>query len=1007
MASKNDNTNLPNMDLSEEASTFAEVFYDRLHTTVTDIIEQVSTNKEGSNITYSNETARILAEIMDIAGVSYDIELSHLENNLVSRLQRMGGNTHKSLRLILDIIKRLLPTKRTKDRARPRKLPLKVCEPLIKHLKDKSSPRLVALASQITTQCKSRQQVGHTWIKLIRAVISDLDIRPEHRVHLDMLLSWLFYQWQSKADRISESETTRQKVGSYLSEAAKCVISSVIVEVLGISQDISPGRLFKSWTPDVIYTGSKDLSAYDDGSVSNDANGCDTFNPERFYNVAVCMTATDCDVAFVSIKGTTQINDWEKNMDSVWEPIDEYIKDGQNKRQAARPKVWRTGVSTKKRVKPTRSKASSRKKTSIGSTKVQKTKKGPMVSRGFLYKLLAVLPALHKHMEGLCKRAKQRKTNPRVVVCGHSLGGAQAVLYTYYVNTVFPEIEVITITAGGPRSGADTGYKTDIQWTVAYEAAQKKTGSLTLRLCNFGDIVPEVPVYRPQEYQEAAILGAQVCAQVATVGALALSGPAGAVGAAITGVIGGGLFGVTLGKMKAAKMRTGFMLGKTGKEYYKQRNVREIPSLLMVAINGAKDSIWSKERVRGTGSYRHVGTGLLLRYQHVGFDWDGTPYKNRWTATRHNDANASFANRSIISTAGLSLDRNLRLTRIHKNLRTLKRHLLPDYREFVLQGRTPRRGIYAHDCSLLSGPRHEAAPVHRGICPTEGFGDFSLEGCPCISDCEYYRGGYGHRCEIDSACAKELGSSTWHPYHSKYLGKCVPPDATSTDFKNEKATIIALRAGFLDAIRENVPKDDIDKRIFQWLIDHRNRDTWMNFARYIKLLKSTDPRNSELRTYGNRLVDWLNGTYDDVPRKIFLKEVGPTKSPEKNKALGLRLSKLWQRIENMRHDLEQYGCTHNLRKVPFARIAKYVIEGKAIADAKASKEPQIAKGRSIRHRRQILRKPVIGSRADVMNDRALKTSGGLTKKDLMYKSGKIVSRKKSAAAKQRMYAKKK
>ena len=42
----------------------------------------------------------------------------------------------------------------------------------------------------------------------------------------------------------------------------------------------------------------------------------------------------------------------------------------------------------------------------------------------------------------------------------------------------------------------------------------------------------------------------------------------------------------------------------------------------------------------------------------------------------------------------------------------------------------------------------------------------------------------------------------------------------------------------------------------------------------------------------------------------------------------------------------------------------------------------------------------VGSRAEVMHGNALKTAGGLTKKDLMYnKQGRIVSRKRSAKAK--------
>ncbi len=55
--------------------------------------------------------------------------------------------------------------------------------------------------------------------------------------------------------------------------------------------------------------------------------------------------------------------------------------------------------------------------------------------------------------------------------------------------------------------------------------------------------------------------------------------------------------------------------------------------------------------------------------------------------------------------------------------------------------------------------------------------------------------------------------------------------------------------------------------------------------------------------------------------------------------------------------------------------------------------------------RQTTRKPCVGSRAQVMHGNALRTSGGLRKKDLKYnKSGKIVSRKKSALGK-KMYKK--
>lgn len=48
------------------------------------------------------------------------------------------------------------------------------------------------------------------------------------------------------------------------------------------------------------------------------------------------------------------------------------------------------------------------------------------------------------------------------------------------------------------------------------------------------------------------------------------------------------------------------------------------------------------------------------------------------------------------------------------------------------------------------------------------------------------------------------------------------------------------------------------------------------------------------------------------------------------------------------------------------------------------------------------RKVIRGSRAQVMHGNAEKTSGGLTKEDLMYnKAGRIVSKKKSHTMKQK------
>jgi len=41
----------------------------------------------------------------------------------------------------------------------------------------------------------------------------------------------------------------------------------------------------------------------------------------------------------------------------------------------------------------------------------------------------------------------------------------------------------------------------------------------------------------------------------------------------------------------------------------------------------------------------------------------------------------------------------------------------------------------------------------------------------------------------------------------------------------------------------------------------------------------------------------------------------------------------------------------------------------------------------------------VGSKAEVWHNNAAHTPGGLTKKDLMYKKGRIISRKKHAAGK--------
>ena len=47
----------------------------------------------------------------------------------------------------------------------------------------------------------------------------------------------------------------------------------------------------------------------------------------------------------------------------------------------------------------------------------------------------------------------------------------------------------------------------------------------------------------------------------------------------------------------------------------------------------------------------------------------------------------------------------------------------------------------------------------------------------------------------------------------------------------------------------------------------------------------------------------------------------------------------------------------------------------------------------------MVEKKTVGSKAEVYHETAKRTSGGLTKKDLMYKKGRIISRRKHAAGK--------
>jgi hypothetical protein len=73
--------------------------------------------------------------------------------------------------------------------------------------------------------------------------------------------------------------------------------------------------------------------------------------------------------------------------------------------------------------------------------------KGMVIHKGFF-------DALEPHKQVLIKELKKIAANhDRILITGHSLGGALATLFSYYVAEAFPKIAVQLITVGAPRVG--------------------------------------------------------------------------------------------------------------------------------------------------------------------------------------------------------------------------------------------------------------------------------------------------------------------------------------------------------------------------------------------------------------------------------------------------------------------------------------------------------------------------------------------------------------------------
>ncbi len=914
------------IDFDDLSSRYANLFSDALHE-VSSNFADMKARGSVECIEYSEKAARFLAETLDLAGVTYDIELAQLEDNIVLRVNRLiTASKHTRLHTVFELL-HMLRDRKYNDT--PANIPKDVIDIFIKKVQNWDvalSNRSKAIISKIEQIIKvynkkndkehSRQK-GQIYLDLLEDIIAKL-VGNESDIyqHIYILIVWLRYQWSNTQERLKSAFDIKTRIKTYLENAAKCVIGSVIVNAVNPNKSHSktlqlqtppPIYLFRSWKAHVILKGSMNPEGGDDIRNASDTADQDSIEGwGHVYNVAVFMVSEVSNVAFISIKGTTTASDWEKNLDSVWYPTEKLIRWGLKKREDARGKKSWGRKTTVKHKKPSRN---------------------PYVSRGFYLKILSIITDIHTKLEDHANRWKGQE--PKVVISGHSLGGAQAILLTYYINMVFPSIRVTTVTAGAPRTGADVPKrKRQHKWTDAFAEGQKVTNSLTLRLSNFGDIVPAVPVYSASEAQEVRAIVGNAASTVAGIGSALVAGPIG------------------IGMASAAGYVTGSAIGSFGS------NIRNAPSL----YEGVQSLLpWRQKdakRLTGNGCYRHVGTGLLLTYYHTGTlnrKLGETRVGNKLQAV----VPKCFMGSEYSMTFQVDKDTYVakRFTLAH-SYSMPSRHLLPAYREYILQGNNMSRGIYVYKCTLLAGPRHKAAPLDRDtLCSATGYGDFAIEGCPCISDCDHYNFG-GYQCKLDRKCVEGLGiqdNVSWSHLRRAYYGKCFPDDDNSGDYEHRKEKVIALREKFKQAVEKyHRPKDEISQILFDWVrnVGRKSKDTLRVYIAQLKEAKATD---NNLRTTGQKLITWLVHS-SNKKRSDFRNIIGPGENKKANKLIANKLAHLMQQAENFKRVIQEQACTHNLRNRFYEDDYDKYVSRPDKEEAGATKEEaiepsQIAQGR--------------------------------------------------------------
>jgi len=156
-------------------------------------------------------------------------------------------------------------------------------------------------------------------------------------------------------------------------------------------------------------------------------------------NVSVGIYSPDRSLAIISIKGTSTVNDAIADINFIKKPASLLFES-----------------------------------TTIGEDAGE-------IHRGFLAKTRMLL----ENDDGVLSIIS-KKSLKKLFIVGHSLGGAEAFLLTYYVNRMYPHVQVVTTTVGAPKVG-------DVDFKRSYDAYQKSTNSVTYRVYDSKDPVPRQP----------------------------------------------------------------------------------------------------------------------------------------------------------------------------------------------------------------------------------------------------------------------------------------------------------------------------------------------------------------------------------------------------------------------------------------------------------------------------------------------------------------------------------